>query len=680
MLVYYNATLRLSEGYDFKDWEGLSPATLAQVLGGREKGVFGVKAKENQPGDLLRVYGSGTYERSGEGWTEVAASGRDVVAGARRAGQRRRRRAARSATSTGSPAVVDVGPPGIDPQSDKIITEELEHALRAIERRRARAKELLTFASGPADGEYARVVNAILGTVAKRGRKVQVIGVETEGSIENALLLGRGQADYARACKATWRGSRPPAPARSRVDGPLKRIAALGSLYPEPVHIVVSAKSGIRRVEDLRGKRVDLGTPQSGTRINAVSVLQASGVAPKEFAEARAEGPQAAAQQLRAGRIDAFFTTVGAPAHALQRLAAEHPIRLVPISPGAADSRGERAAGPGAPHAAGEHLSGPDPASGDRRRDRSARRFERHAERRGEGAARARLREHRLPGVRQRARGEDLHRERPARRGDPAASGRGRILRQRQALRGLREGRSARRPDGRGGGHPEGDGLRDDRRPAGAGRLYTAIVPMVVYALLGSSRPLSVSTTTTIAILTGAELGRVAPGGDAAELIAATATLALLVGAMLVAAPALLRLGFVANFISEPVLTGFKAGIGVVIVVDQLPKLLGVHIEKAGFFRDIVVDRWRTLPDASGATVLLALVPARADVRARALRARRAGAAGRDRRRHRRVAPARPARAPASRRSARCRAGCRRWSAAARSASRRCGRRPRASR
>ena len=120
------------------------------------------------------------------------------------------------------------------------------------------------------------------------------------------------------------------------LDGPLKRIAALASLYPEPVHIVVSAKSGIRRVEDLRGKRVDLGTPQSGTRINAVSVLQASGVAPKEFAEARAEGPQAAAQQLRAGRIDAFFTTVGAPAHALQRLAAEHPIRLVPLSPGAA--------------------------------------------------------------------------------------------------------------------------------------------------------------------------------------------------------------------------------------------------------------------------------------------------------------------------------------------------------
>src|SRR5918993_2356692 len=51
--------------------------------------------------------------------------------------------------------------------------------------------------------------------------------------------------------------------------------------------------------------------------------------------------------------------------------------------------------------------------------------------------------------------------------------------------------------------------------------LYTAIVPMVVYGLLGSSRPLSVSTTTTIAILTAAELGRAAPGGAAAAMVAA---------------------------------------------------------------------------------------------------------------------------------------------------------------
>jgi len=117
--------------------------------------------------------------------------------------------------------------------------------------------------------------------------------------------------------------------------------------------------------------------------------------------------------------------------------------------------------------------------------------------------------------------------------------------------------------------------------------LYTAFVPMVVYALLGSSRVLSVSSTTTLAILAGTQLGLVVPDGDPAKLITATATLTVLVGAMLLLAR-LLRLGFVANFISTPVLTGFKAGIGLVIVLDQVPKLLGIHITKQGFFVDVL--------------------------------------------------------------------------------------------
>src|SRR5262245_34669967 len=66
--------------------------------------------------------------------------------------------------------------------------------------------------------------------------------------------------------------------------------------------------------------------------------------------------------------------------------------------------------------------------------------------------------------------------------------------------------------------------------------LYTAVVPMVVYAFLGTSRPLSVSTTTTIAILTGAELAAIAPDGSGEKLLAATSMLALMTGAALAAA------------------------------------------------------------------------------------------------------------------------------------------------
>ena len=334
MVVYYNATLRLKEGYDFKDWEGLSPATLAQVLGAREKGVIGVKAKENQPGDLLYVYGSGTYERSATGWTAVAGLQRDVSPappdpGNAAASTQAKRYLDRLAS------VIDVAPPGIGPRDEAIVSEELERALRQIDRRRARAQDLLTFASGPAGGEYTRVATAIIGTLEKGRRKAHVLAVETEGSIENARLLGRGQADYGLVqSDVAWLAASGAGP--FAVDGPQTRLAALGSLYPEAVHIVVPAGSEIRRVEDLRGKRVDLGTPQSGTRLNALAVLGAHRMAGKDLGEARGEGPQAALHALRAGRIDAFFTTIGAPARELQRLAAVFPVRLVPIAAGPA--------------------------------------------------------------------------------------------------------------------------------------------------------------------------------------------------------------------------------------------------------------------------------------------------------------------------------------------------------
>jgi SulP family sulfate permease len=135
--------------------------------------------------------------------------------------------------------------------------------------------------------------------------------------------------------------------------------------------------------------------------------------------------------------------------------------------------------------------------------------------------------------------------------------------------------------------------------------LYTAFIPMAIYAILGTSRPLSFSTTSTIAILVAAELASLGPGGDPGRLIVAASTLALLVGAFLLLA-GIFRMGFIANFISDPVLTGFKAGIGLVIVVDQVPKLLGVHFDKGPFFQNIL-SIIQHLPATSVPTLLLAL-------------------------------------------------------------------------
>jgi high affinity sulfate transporter 1 len=136
--------------------------------------------------------------------------------------------------------------------------------------------------------------------------------------------------------------------------------------------------------------------------------------------------------------------------------------------------------------------------------------------------------------------------------------------------------------------------------------LYTAFIPMVIYALLGSSRVLSVSSTTTLAILTGTQLGVAVPDGDPAKLVTATATLTAMVGVVLVLAR-LMRLGFVANFISDPVLTGFKTGIGLVIVLDQVPKILGIHITKHSFFGDLLSVAAH-VPETSTITLSVAAV------------------------------------------------------------------------
>ena len=136
--------------------------------------------------------------------------------------------------------------------------------------------------------------------------------------------------------------------------------------------------------------------------------------------------------------------------------------------------------------------------------------------------------------------------------------------------------------------------------------LYASLTPMVVYALLGSSLVLSVSVTSTISLLTGAVLASVVPAADPGKVLVAAGTLAVLVGLLLILA-GIFKLGFLANFISAPVLAGFKAGIGVVIFVGQIGKALGYSVPKGGFMETLLATI-RGLNDASGTSITVALL------------------------------------------------------------------------
>ena len=105
----------------------------------------------------------------------------------------------------------------------------------------------------------------------------------------------------------------------------------MGSLFPEPIQVVTTAGSPLATLADLKGKRVELGQPGSGTRANAEAVLAASGVAMSDLGGIDEGGLAAGLQRLAAGEVDAVIATIAAPARALQEAAAGPGIKLLPV-------------------------------------------------------------------------------------------------------------------------------------------------------------------------------------------------------------------------------------------------------------------------------------------------------------------------------------------------------------
>jgi high affinity sulfate transporter 1 len=132
--------------------------------------------------------------------------------------------------------------------------------------------------------------------------------------------------------------------------------------------------------------------------------------------------------------------------------------------------------------------------------------------------------------------------------------------------------------------------------------LYAAPGALLLYAAFGSSRHLVTGPMAATAALSAAAVADLSPAG-ANEFAALTVTLALTVGILALAA-GLARLGFLANFISEPVLKGFIVGLALTIIVGQVPKLLGVEKEGDDFFEQL----WRLLGNLGGTSGLTLLV------------------------------------------------------------------------
>ncbi|MFE5543226.1 SulP family inorganic anion transporter [Streptomyces sp. NPDC056534] len=134
--------------------------------------------------------------------------------------------------------------------------------------------------------------------------------------------------------------------------------------------------------------------------------------------------------------------------------------------------------------------------------------------------------------------------------------------------------------------------------------LWAILPALVSYALLGSSRLLSVGPESTTALMTATVVAPLA-AGDPGRYAVLAAALAVAVGLLCLVAWAA-RLGFVADLLSRPVLVGYLAGVALIMIVDQLPKVTGVSTTGSGFFPQLVSFA-QNLPEAQPATTALAV-------------------------------------------------------------------------
>ena len=153
--------------------------------------------------------------------------------------------------------------------------------------------------------------------------------VSSRGSVDNvnAILSGLRNSGFAQSDVAYWAYT-----GTGTMDGkePAKDLRTIAALFQEHIHLVALKKSNINSVKDLKGKRVSLDEPGSGTYVDAKLILESNGLSTNDV-KAEALKGKAATDALRNGKVDAIFVVAGFPTGAIVELASAVDIKLVPI-------------------------------------------------------------------------------------------------------------------------------------------------------------------------------------------------------------------------------------------------------------------------------------------------------------------------------------------------------------
>lgn len=193
----------------------------------------------------------------------------------------------------------------------------------------ANAQQFFRIGTGGAAGTYYPVGGMIANSISQPGKLIAT-AVASNGSVANinGILGGSLEAGFTQSDVAYWAYS-----GTGTFDGKPKAqdLRLIATLYPESIHLVARKGSGIKTVADLRGKRVSMDEPGSGTLVDVRLILGAFGMTDKDI-KAEYLKPNQAGDKLKDGGLDAFFFVSGAPAGAISELASSGAgIELVPI-------------------------------------------------------------------------------------------------------------------------------------------------------------------------------------------------------------------------------------------------------------------------------------------------------------------------------------------------------------
>lgn len=193
----------------------------------------------------------------------------------------------------------------------------------------ALAQTQLSIATGGTGGVYYPMGGGLAEIINNHIEGYSATAEVTGASVENMGLIALGDADLAIGLADTvaqaYSGT-------GRFEGQqLPMIRGLASLYANMVHIVALESSGITSLADLRGKRVSIGAPGSGTEVNTNAILEANGISYDDIEEQRLNFNETA-DALANGDIDAGFWSVGAPTSSILNLATTQDIVIIALS------------------------------------------------------------------------------------------------------------------------------------------------------------------------------------------------------------------------------------------------------------------------------------------------------------------------------------------------------------